>query len=794
MRLSHSWISELAGVKWSPHEMADRLTLCGTAVESVEKADQYMSNVVVAEVLELNPIANASKIQRATVTTGTEKLEVVCGAPNVAVGQKACLALPGATVAGGITVKKATIRGVESTGMLCSEAELGMSHDHSGILVLDNKANVGVSVSETLDYRDYILHFELTPNRGDSLSAIGIARDVAALAKTTLKRPEIKFQTSKQHSKDFISVIIDDPEACPRFTARVIRNVTIGESPWWLKRRLLMSGVRPISNAVDVGNYVMLECGNPLHAFDYDAFGSKTVVVRRASQGEKMTTLDGKLRELTPEVLLVTNGKVGVGIAGVMGGSNSEVSNSTRNILLEVAYFNPRVIRKSRKSLDLVSEASQRFEKGVDPNNVPHASGRASQLLAELCGGEICDGLVDNYARVISPLSVSLRPGRCNSILGVSLESKEMSDVLTRLEIPCKGDNPIAAAVPTFRADITKEIDLIEEIVRIRGYDTIPDAKRNIGPLFTPTHDRDLFFERIRNLLTALGCDEIMGHGLANSKLAHVLTPDIKPVKMLNPVSEELDIMRTSLLLTSFESVAHNLAHRNMDVKLFELGKVYFPPNGAKEWREIDRLSLSISGNTTVTWRDRARPFDFYDLTGMLERLAESLNIAPFVLKEGQTAWLDPSCSFNIHYKDTIIGHAGLVASDTLRKFEIKAPVYSAELSLTHLMVEPKQTPTFVPLPVFPSAPRDLAIVVDTHVPVGDIIASIRQMAGAFAEQVSVFDLYAGNQIQQGKKSVGISIQYRAADRSLSGEEVDDLQTRVIESLKKHFRADIRDK
>ncbi|NOY88247.1 MAG: phenylalanine--tRNA ligase subunit beta, partial [FCB group bacterium] len=426
MDISYQWLKELTGLDWSPEEMADRLTLCGTACEYIEPTSKYLDKVIVGEVVDLKPVPNASQIKLATVNLGKEIMDVVCGAPNVAVGQKVPVALEGAKLAGGIVIKKVKIRGVESRAMICSEKELGISDDHSGIMVLDNDASIGTPLVEYLDYDDYILTFELTPNRADSMSAIGIARDLAALASVKVKKPVFELKESSEKASDYIKVSIDDSVGCPRYAARIIKKVKMAPSPWWIKKKLLTAGIRPISNIVDITNLVMLETGHPLHAFDLDLFGSDEVVVRRARDKEKFVTLDGIEHELTEEILLITNGKQGVAAAGVMGGFNSEVKENTTNILLEAAYFNPAVIRKSRKKLGLVTESSSRFEKGTDPNGIPYVIDRAAYLFSEICGGEVLNGIVDCYPQAINPQKIKFRPKRCNKTLGTDFKTERM--------------------------------------------------------------------------------------------------------------------------------------------------------------------------------------------------------------------------------------------------------------------------------------------------------------------------------------------------------------------------------
>ncbi|MEA3296466.1 MAG: phenylalanine--tRNA ligase subunit beta, partial [candidate division Zixibacteria bacterium] len=509
MKISYNWLRELTGLDWSPEEMGDRLTLCGTACEYIESTRQHMDKVIIGKVIELNPVQGADKIRQAVVDIGSESLGLICGAPNVAVGQKVPVAMIGAKLAGDIVIRKAKIRGVESVGMICSERELSISDDHSGILVLDDDAPLGKPLVEHLDFDDYILTFELTPNRPDSMSAIGIARDLAVLASTGLCRQVFDLKETSVPTSDFIKVSIDDPTACPRYAARVIRNVTIGPSPWWLKKKLLTAGIRPISNVVDITNFVMLECGHPLHAFDLERFGSGEVVVRRARDKEKFITLDSEEHELTEDILLITNGDTGVAAAGVMGGLDSEVQEDTTNILLEAAYFDPTVIRRSRKQLGVVSESSSRFEKGADPNGIPYAINRAACLFHDICGGEVLRGIVDCYPTEIQPKKIRFRPDRCNAVLGTNISSERMKQIFTALEFSVSGDEDFEVTAPTFRPDIEREIDLIEEIVRIKGYDSVQDSISNIGPLYTRIHSEDRFRSDIRHILNGTGYDEI---------------------------------------------------------------------------------------------------------------------------------------------------------------------------------------------------------------------------------------------------------------------------------------------
>jgi len=774
--------------------MGDRLTLCGVACEDVQATAASLEKVVVGKVVELHPVEGADKIKKAVVTVGKESFDVICGAPNVAVGQKVPVATIGAKLANGMEIKRVRIRGVESSGMICSESELGISNDHSGIMVLNGNAPIGTPLVKVLDYDDYIMTFELTPNRGDSMSAIGVARDLAALASVKVNRPKFKFKPSKKKAKSFIKVRLEDPEACPRYAARIIQGVKIAESPWWIKKRLIMCGIRPINNVVDITNFVMMECGHPLHAFDLDRFGSSEVVVRRGKNSESFTTLDCRTHKLTPEVLLITNGKEGVAAGGVMGGLKSEVENDTTNILLEAAYFNPSVIRRSRKQLGMASESQARFEKGADPNGVEYAINRAAYLFQEICGGEVLDGIVDSYPKKIKPKNIVLRPERCNHLLGTKLSAARMKKILKDLEFEVAGDKKLTVQVPTFRPDIEREVDLIEEVARIDGYDKIPNAVENIGPLFTPVGYPDKFKSELRHMLTGLGFDEIMGHGFTDSRLGKLLNSDLAQLKIQNPVSAELDVMRNSLLPFALTVVQHNLNFRTMDLRLFEIGKTYLPPDDKGQWKEEDRLMLLVIGQTPTTWRHQPRQLDYYDITGAVAHLAKHFHWPEFEYKETKINSFDAELSFGIFWQSNQVGEIGLLAKAIADKLDIKQKVYLAEMSLSNLIEKSRPLIEFRPLPIYPAAPRDLAIVVSESVKASEIVAVVKGAAGSLAEDVSIFDLYQGKQIEVGKKSLAISITYRSPEGSLSAEQVERQQQVVISHLKNKLNAEIRDK
>ncbi len=793
MQVPHSWLQELTGLDWSATEMADRLTMAGTACEQIDDVAAHLDRVVVGRVESLRPHPNADKLRLATVSTGGATDEIVCGAPNVAVGQMVAVAQLGAELVGGLTIKAAKIRGVESRGMICSQAELGLSDDQAGIWVLPEDVVVGQPVAEALSLNDSVLHFELTPNRADSMSVLGIARDLAALSGETLRYPTRDLHQEGDDLNQHFSIDVADTEACPRFTVRVIRDVTIGPSPWWLQRRLLLAGVRPISNVVDVTNYVMLEYGNPSHAFDLDKLGTNKIGVRWGQAGERVVTLDGKERATGPEILVVTNGDKAVSVAGVIGGASTEISDETTNICLEMAYWNPGVVRRCRKKLEIVTDASQRFEKGADPNAIEAVSAYAAQLIADLGGGTVQNGFVDTYPRPIQRPRIELRTARCGEILGYPVTTERITEILTGLEFDVSTGDPLVVDCPTWRHDMEREIDLIEEVGRINGYDIVPDVDVAYGPLVAPRHRIDIFRDELRTQLCAGGFDECMGHGLGSSQLAEKLAPERPLVRIVNPVSEDLDIARNNLYQHMLESIGHNINHRNLDLRLFEIGRIYLPPaNDAGEGTESLRLVIGVAGEMTGDWRNPSRSLDFYDLSGALIATARHFRWPELTLRPEAIPWADAGASFAIRVGDCLLGAAGRVDAQLARQFDIKLPVYLAELTLDSLVAAAPDV-KFAPLPRYPASSRDIAAVVSTDVPVGEMLAKATEAAGPLLESIRLFDLFTGKQLGEGKQSVGIRLDYRAEDRSLTSDEVDAAQKAVIAALQAAFTAEIRE-
>ncbi len=792
MKLTFNWLKEKSGVDWSVEEMEDRLTRSGTAGVAHKINPDHFKEVVVGQVTKLDKHPNADKLLVTEVNTGDATHTIICGAPNCAVGQKVVVALPGANLKGEFKVKEIKMRGVESAGMICAEDELGLSDDHSGIMVLDDEAPLGRPVFDYLALDDAVIDFEITPNRPDCLSAVGVAREIAVLAQ---KDFIVKIDEPKEVDKkasDYIKVVIDDPDGCPRYTARIIENITIGESPWWLRKRLLNCGIRPINNIVDITNYVMLETGHPLHAFDYDRFGSKEVIVRRARAGEKFITLDNQEHELDDSILLITNGEKGVAAAGVMGGLESEVENETTTILLEAAYFNPTVIRRSSQKLGISSESSYRFERGVDPNGVVAAADRTAALMAELAGGRVLAGVVDNYPKKISPVKIELRPEQVKRILGADIPVLFMEKTLRGLGLEVETGSALKTLAPTNRPDLVREIDLVEEIARIYGLDKIPTARQNGGPLFTPSHRRDTIKEDLRRILNGFGFEETLSSGMAHAGRLERVDSTLDPIKVTNQLSDEFAAMRTRILYSLLVSTGNNIRHRNIDINIFEIGRVYLKEKSGPV--EPTYLGLLMTGQTEdVYWKSQAAPSDLFEVKGIVEAVADSLGLNSPVLKAIAIPGYDKHYSYEVLIDDQKVGSVGQVDKKVARLFDIKQNCLAAELHVEKLIELYQGLKEYKPLPKFPASSRDIAVIVDLSVPAAKIREAIIASGGELLESVKIFDLFIGEAVPEGKKSLAFGINFRSAEKTLEDEEVDKTHGQIVAHLEKSFNARLRE-
>jgi phenylalanyl-tRNA synthetase beta chain len=808
MKVSYRWLAEWVDFTWSPQELASRLTMVGLEVESLEEITASFRGVISAQIQAVEKHPSADNLSLCIVNTGKEVLKIVCGATNMAPGNKVPLALPGARLANDTVIEGAEVRGIYSEGMLCSEKELGLSEDQSGLMILEPHIALGAPLAELLDLRDWVLEIGITPNRGDCLSIVGIAREVAALANQPLIFPSYRLVEMGPPIKELTSVVIQDLDLCPRYACRVLQDIKIGPSPWWMRKRLSALGMRPINNIVDATNYVMLELGQPLHAFDYDLLQENRIVVRRAGPGEKIVTLDGVERTLAPEMLVIADARDPVAVGGVMGGSTSEVNDHTRRVLLESAYFSPTGTRKTSKGLGLTSEASYRFERGVDPWGTMQACDRAAYLMRELAGGQIAGGYIDAGFSSSSLPRLSLRVKRANAFLGISLAGREQAEILKRLnfEVTSKGRGQYTVKVPSWRPDITREADLWEEIARYYGYDRIPSTLP--GEIYgeaTPGPQEKLE-ENLRRLLVSLGFSETVSFSFTNPKVFAKLgltsdNPLTFTIPLKNPLSEEEGYLRTLLLPHLLEAASRNLNQNQKSVKIFEIARTFHPRPGEPLPHEQRELLAAAAGEWAEKhWSQEARKVDFYDLKGVWERIGESMGLdwelssQPAGKEEVLAAhsYLNPGRTVVVLQKGQPVGFLGELKKSIKEAFDIAKDVYILELNLDVLQRAPEILGVYKPLPRYPAVVRDVALVVPENLSAREILEHFRRWGGEWVEEVKVFDCYQGEAIPPGKKSLAFSIQYRVQDRTLRDEEVNQYHSRIVAAVIQETGAVVR--
>lgn len=821
MQITLHWLRQYVDFIGSPEDLAERLTMLGLEVESVVHRPGEFEGVIVAQVITREPHPNAEKLSVCRVQDGRGERQIVCGAHNFQPGDKVPLILPGATLTTKpgekpFTVKVGKLRGIESHGMMCSGKELGLTEDQEGLLILPPTAVVGQSFAEHLGRTsgDVVYDLEITPNRPDLNSVIGIAREIAAVTGQPLRLPTVKLpapSTPVAPATDLVQVRLDDPELCPRYTARVIRGVRIGPSPDWLRLTLEKVGLRSINNVVDVTNFVMLETGQPLHAFDYHLVspgsdGKPTIVVRRAQPMESFITLDGQSHRLSGDMLLIADEQKGIALAGIMGGQNSEIHENTEDVLLECACFQPASIRRTSKSLGLRTDASYRFERGADIGMTDWASRRCAQLILETAGGTLAEGVVDAYPNPQPPRHVTLRHHKVNGLLGIQLTPEEMEYHLTQLGLkslsrkPRPVDappvtEPVTFEIPSFRIDLKSEIDLIEEIARLYGVDRIPatNPRGAVG-----TNSFDTVFDQfgiIRRLLVGLGLNEAQGQTLISESAARLVTA--QPVLLHNPLSSDMSALRPSLLPGLLEALRHNLNRKVESVALFELGRIFTrPPQPHQPIRESVRLAIALTGpRSAAFWNgeNRETKFDLFDLKGILETFLDQ-----FGLRAVSCLRLDPSASpFLESASLTLGGKVSLGQFGTLqpalaRHYDLRDPVFLAELDVNQLLARRTATRHFKSLPQHPSVRRDLALFVAESITHDAVLQEIRKAHPANLETVELFDIFRGQHVPAGTKSMAYAFTYRHPERTLTDAEVNSTHDHLVAHLTRSLSAQIR--
>ena len=796
MNTSLSWIKMyVPDLDVTAQEYTDAMTLSGTKVEGYEKLDADLDKIVIGQITKIEKHPDADKLIVCQVDIGTETVQIVTGAPNVKEGDKVPVVLDGGRVAGGhdgkktpggMPIKKGKLRGVESCGMMCSIEELGSTREmypeapEYGIYIFPEDAPVGESAVKALGLDDVVFEYEITSNRVDCYGVLGIAREAAATFQKKFCPPKVKVTGNEEDASDYIKVTVEDKELCPRYTARVVKNVKIGPSPKWMQRCLAANGIRPINNLVDITNYVMEEYGQPMHAYDLDTIEGREIIVRRAKNGEKFVTLDGQERTMDDSVLMICDGKKAVGIAGIMGGENSMITDEVKTVLFEAACFNGTNIRLSSKKIGLRTDASGKFEKGLDPNNAQAAIDRACQLMEELGAGEVVGGIVDVCSEVREPVRVKFEPERINALLGTKLSNEEMLEYLARVELSYDEEtNEIIA--PTFRQDIHCMADVAEEVARFYGYDKIPTTLPN-GEATTGKLPFKLRIEQVaRDIAEYCGFSEGMTYSFESPKVFEKLRLPAdsslrKAITISNPLGEDYSIMRTSTLNGMLSSLATNYNRRNKDVRLYELGNVYLPKSLPLTELPDERtqFTLGMYGNG-----------DFFDMKGVCEEFFEKIGMREKIhyTPDSEKTYLHPGRQANMSYKGTVVGYLGEVHPLAADAYGIGEKAYVAVIDIRTVLKFASFAHKFTGIARYPAVTRDLSMVVPKEVLAGQIEEILEQRGGKILESYHLFDIYEGSQIKEGYKSMAYSVVFRDPEKTLEESEITAAMKKILNGL-----------
>jgi len=801
MKISDRWLREYVETDLGPEAIADRLIHAGIEVAEVRRLAAGLSGVVIGEVeaierdLGRTPAGHHLRVCR--VITAEQKYSVICGAPNVSPGVRAPLALPGAALPGGRTIQAASIRGHRSEGMLCSEKELGIGDDAAGILLLPHDAPLGADLVAYLGLDDWVLEVEITPNRPDCLSVVGVAREVAALTGAPFRPPAVAVREGTTGAAALASVVVEAPDLCPRYAARVITGLRVGPSPPWLARRLQSVGLRPINNLVDVTNYVLWELGHPLHAFDCHALRGRQIVVRRARAGERIVTLDGQDRALTESMLLIADAERGVALAGIMGGANSEVHGETTAVLLESAYFHPGATRRTSRALGLSTEASYRFERGADIEGLRDALDRAAQLMADLGGGGVAKGVLDFYPAPRPRQRIALRLSRIRRLVGNCPPGAQVVRIFQALGFTVEGrEESLEVEVPSFRRDLAVEDDLVEEVIRVWGYDRIPSTLPSGALTLTrqPAHLRQV--SAVRRALVGAGLSEIVTMSFVDPDRLRLVGWDPASPELLtlrNPLSRERSVLRPTLAVGLLEAVAGNIHRQIPDVRCFEVGHVFRSGGTGGLGQEELRVAAALAGlRSPRSWFGGRERVDLYDAKGIVDLLLEALGLEGVEVRPSALPFLEEVRGGEVVVSGETVGLFGEVALPVREAFDLAGPVFYADLSLDRLRALSPRPLTYRPLPRFPAVQRDLAVVVSAELSAAEVGRAIIEGADPILKRANLFDVYSGDQIGAGRKSLAYALVYQADDRTLTDEEVNGLHERILARLRERFGAEVR--
>lgn len=822
MKVSLEWLSEYVEVPTDLKAFCDRLDLTGTGVEGVERTGDMYDHVVTGKILEKQAHPDSDHMWVTKVDVGAanvdkdgnpEPLQIVCGAQNFNQGDHVVVATIGAVLPGDFKIKKSKLRGVVSCGMNCSARELGIGSDHDGIMILPDDAPIGMPLADYLKLSDSVLDLEITPNRPDCLSMVGMAREVGAMYAVDVKNPLDEMEAALQEGADLpaidelATVTVEDVDRCPRYTARVIKNVQVGPSPDWLAERVTAAGARSINNVVDVTNYILFLFGQPLHAFDYDKLvdetGKANVVVRAAKEGEKLLTLDGEERELTTDMTVIATPEKAVGLAGVMGGLDTEVTDETTTILLEAATFEPGRTSRTSRNLGLISESSMRYERRVDDVEIDRMSAAAAQLLAEVSGGIVVPGLIDVYNTKTESETLEFRIPRFQGMMGETIPRDFIVDMLQRLgcAVSEKDVQTLSVVPPTFRPDLEREIDLYEEVLRLYGMDRIPSTLPGGPGRVGIKTEAQRTMDKINNTLRACGLNETMTYSFADPHELEQLRMPTEgmgiPVELLNPLNAEQSVMRQSIIPGLMRSVAYNQSRGVHNIQLYETGVVFFGAEGRKSPKERNRLAVVMAGAMSdPSWNQASVAFDFFDGKGVIESLMRELALAKprfKALSAEEAPHLQPGRAAQVLDGGTVLGWIGEIHPLACDAYDVQAPVVAFELDLDALIKSARPARDYVDVPVFPAVTMDVAFVVDESVTHEQLSRCISSAGGKLLDKVQLFDVYRDKErLGAGKKSMAYALEYRSADRTLTTEEVDKQHARLIKKVCGATGAEVR--
>jgi phenylalanyl-tRNA synthetase beta chain len=789
------WLKDYVDIKIDSKSYADAMTMSGSKVERIEELGKEIDNVVVGKILKTEKHPDADKLTIAQCDIGTEVIQIVTGADNIKEGDYIPIAKNGSTLPGGVKIKKGKLRGIESNGMMCSAQELALELDNlpeellDGIYILDKEYPLGADIKDILGLNDTVIEFEITNNRPDCLSIIGIARETAATFEKVMRYPETGFKENAENIKDFIDVQVENTELCPRYSARMVKNIVIKDSPAWMQERLIKAGVRPISSIVDITNYVMLELGQPMHAFDHRDLGDKKIIVRNAVQGEAIKTLDEVERKLDESMLVIADGTKPTGIAGVMGGYGSEIKNDTSAVIFECANFAPVNIRMTSKKLGLRTEASSRYEKGIDPELITMAMDRACSLVEQIGAGEVVGGKIDIYPAPKKARKLKLKVKKARDFIGAQDITEEMIvKYLTSLEFKVEVKEDLEITVPTFRDDVNVDVDLIEEIARLYGYDKIPTDLMDTTFTQGGKNYRQKIRDMVKTNMAAQGLYEVLTYsfvspGVYNKINLKAENPLRNAIKLTNPLGEDQGIMRTTMIPNMLEVISRNYNRKIADGQFFELAKVYLsevlPLVELAEEKET--LTIGMYGNV-----------DFFDIKGVVENLLEELNIDKYRILSSNNDSMHPGRTAELLINNKRVGCLGEVHPDVLDNYDIPVVVYIAELNFEEILQQSDMNIKYRSLPKYPSVARDIAIVVTEEITAGQVEEIIRNKGGKLIEEVKLFDIYRGSQIEEGYKSMAYSIVYRSDEKTLSEEDIAKVHNKIVNSLINQVGAALR--